>query len=96
MIQSTFSATKQSTSQASCEQANFPNSHYHINWNVRAMRVECPTNLTRVTGCKLNSQGLPQAEPGREGCRQRHQRLQERLHHDDDAGLLPADVRVSQ
>jgi len=27
------------------------------------MRVECPTNLTRVTGCKLSSQGLPQANP---------------------------------
>ncbi len=62
-IQSTFSATNQSTSQASCEQANYPNSHYHINWSVRAMRVECPTNLTRVTGCKLNPQGLPQAIP---------------------------------
>jgi len=62
-IQSTFSAMNQSTSQASCEQANFPSSHYHINWNVRVMRVECPTNLTRVTGCKLSSQGLPQADP---------------------------------
>ncbi len=27
------------------------------------MRVECPANLTRVTGCKLNSQGLPAADP---------------------------------
>ncbi len=62
-IQSTFSPVTQSTSQASCEQANFPNSHYHINWSVRAMRVECPTNLTRVTGCKLNPQGLPQPNP---------------------------------
>jgi hypothetical protein len=62
-IQSTFSATTQSTSQASCEQSNLPNSHYHINWSVRAMRVECPTNLTRVTGCKLSPQGLPQANP---------------------------------
>ncbi len=62
-IQSTFSAINQSTSQASCEQANYPNSHYHINWSVRAMRIECPVNLTRVTGCKLNAQGLPQANP---------------------------------
>lgn len=62
-IQSTFSATNQSTSQASCEQSNLPTSHYHINWNVRAMRVECPTNLTRVTGCKLNPQNLPQPNP---------------------------------
>jgi hypothetical protein len=62
-IQSTFSATNQSTSQASCEQSNYVDSHYHINWSVRAMRVECPTNLTRVTGCKLSSQNLPQANP---------------------------------
>ena len=62
-IQSTVSATNQSTSQDSCNQSNYPNSHYHINWSVRAKRVECPVNLTRVTGCKLNSQGLPQADP---------------------------------
>jgi hypothetical protein len=63
MIQSTVSATNQSTSQDSCNQSNLPGSHYHINWSVRAMRVECPVNLTRVTGCKLNGQGLPQANP---------------------------------
>ena len=28
-----------------------------------AKRIECPANLTRVTGCKLNSQGLPAADP---------------------------------
>jgi hypothetical protein len=63
LIQSTSSASNQATSQGSCEETNFPESHYHINWNVRAKRVECPTNLTRVTGCKLNSQGLPPADP---------------------------------
>ena len=26
-------------------------------------RIECPANLTRVTGCKLNAQGLPAADP---------------------------------
>jgi hypothetical protein len=62
-IQSTFSPANQSTSQASCIQSNDPTNHYHINWSVRAMRVECPTNLTRVTGCKLNSQGLAAANP---------------------------------
>ena len=57
------SATDQSTSQISCIEANQPDSLYHLNWNVRAKRVECPTGLTRVTGCKLNSQNLPQADP---------------------------------
>ena len=63
LIQSTASAQNQTTSQSSCLETNFPESHYHINWNVRAKRVECPVNLTRVTGCKLNPQGLPQANP---------------------------------
>jgi hypothetical protein len=63
LIQATASAQNQSTSQGSCEETNFPESHYHINWNVRAKRVECPDNLTRVTGCKLNNQGLPAATP---------------------------------
>jgi len=36
---------------------------YHMNWNVMAKRIECPANLTRVTGCKLNSQNLPAADP---------------------------------
>jgi hypothetical protein len=63
MIQSTSSAMNQSDSQISCMEANQPANLYHINWNVRAKRVECPTNLTRVTGCKLAGQGLPQADP---------------------------------
>jgi hypothetical protein len=62
-IQSTSSAMNQSTSQISCQEANQPANLYHLNWNVRAKRVECPTNLTRVTGCKLAAQGLPQADP---------------------------------
>ena len=63
LIQATASMQNQVTSQNSCLETNFPESHYHINWSVRAKRVECPVNLTRVTGCKLNSQGLPQANP---------------------------------
>jgi hypothetical protein len=63
MISSTASAANQSTSRNSCIETNFTNSLYHTNWNVRAKRVECPENLTRVTGCKLNNQGLPKADP---------------------------------
>lgn len=43
----------------SCIKSNDPNSYYHLNWNVHAKKVECPTHLTEVTGCKLASQGLP-------------------------------------
>jgi hypothetical protein len=63
MITSTMSASIQSTSQQSCIEANQPANLYHLNWKVRAERVECPVNLTRVTGCKLKSQGLPQPDP---------------------------------
>lgn len=63
MITSTMSASIQSTSQQSCIEANQPANLYHLNWKVRAERVECPTNLTRVTGCKLKSQNLPQPDP---------------------------------
>jgi len=62
MIKASASASNQSTSQISCTEANVPTSLYHTNWNVRAKRVECPVNLTRVTGCKLKSQGLPAAD----------------------------------
>jgi transcription elongation factor len=44
-------------------QSNNPNSYYHINWDVYAKRVECPIHLTEVTGCKLQSTNLPQANP---------------------------------
>ena len=43
----------------SCIKSNDPNSYYHLNWNVYAKRVECPSHLTEVTGCKLAPQGLP-------------------------------------
>jgi hypothetical protein len=32
---------------------------YHLNWSVYVAKVECPTQLTRVTGCRLAPQGLP-------------------------------------
>jgi hypothetical protein len=47
----------------SCIQTNDFNGFIHQNWTVRAKRVECPTALTRVTGCRLASQGLPTANP---------------------------------
>lgn len=57
------SSTTQSTTQGSCIESNFVDSQYHLNWNVFAKRVECPDTLTRVTGCKLNDQSLPAANP---------------------------------
>jgi|CZKU01.1.fsa_nt_gi hypothetical protein len=62
MILSSSSAA-QTTTQASCIESNLPDSEYHTNWSVLAKRVTCPANLTRVTGCKLNDQGLPAASP---------------------------------
>ncbi len=56
-------ASVQSTTQVSCEESSQPQNLYHLNWNVLAKRIECPANLTRVTGCKLTSQGLPAADP---------------------------------
>jgi hypothetical protein len=46
-------------SRASCLATNSLDSLYHLNWSVYAMKVECPTHLTEVTGCKLAPQGLP-------------------------------------
>ena len=57
------SSSLQSTSQGSCEETSQPQNFYHMNWNIVAKRIECPTSLTRVTGCKLGSQGLPAADP---------------------------------
>jgi len=57
------SSMNQSTTQNACIESNEPETLYHMNWNVMAKRVECPTNLTRVTGCKLNNQNLPQPDP---------------------------------
>ena len=57
------STTVTNESIQSCTQSNDPNSYYHINWKIYAKRVECPTHLTQVTGCKLASQGLPAVNP---------------------------------
>lgn len=43
----------------SCLQTNQLASLYHQNWKVRAKRVQCPENLTRVTGCRLHEETLP-------------------------------------
>jgi len=56
-------AAVQSSTQVSCQETSQTQNLYHLNWNVMAKRIECPANLTRVTGCKLNSQGLPSADP---------------------------------
>lgn len=47
------------TARTNCLKANSVGSFYHLNWSVYAMKVECPEHLTRVTGCKLQPQGLP-------------------------------------
>lgn len=49
-------------SRSSCIRANSIETFYHLNWSVYAMKVECPEQLTRVTGCKLQPQGLPQVK----------------------------------
>ena len=36
---------------------------YHVNWYIWVKRVECPTSLTNITGCKLASQALPKPDP---------------------------------
>jgi len=48
---------------ASCIQTNAVDGFYHQNWHVRAKRIECPLSITRVTGCRLADQGLPEADP---------------------------------
>jgi len=63
MMITASNASVQSTTQDSCVETSQPQNLYHLNWNVLAKRIECPANLTRVTGCKLNSQGLPMADP---------------------------------
>ena len=57
------STTMTTESIRSCTQSNDPNSYYHMNWKIYAKRVECPTHLTDVTGCKLASQNLPAVNP---------------------------------
>jgi len=48
-----------SQAESGCIKANSLDNFYHLNWSVYVMKVECPENLTRVTGCKLAPQGLP-------------------------------------
>lgn len=57
------SATTTADSIRSCIQSNNPQTYYHLNWNVWAMKVECPSHLTDLTGCKLAPQGLPAVNP---------------------------------
>jgi hypothetical protein len=47
----------------SCTESNDPNSYYHMNWKIYAKRVECPTHLTEVTGCKPAPQNQPAVNP---------------------------------
>ncbi len=51
------------TTQTSCIEANTAPSPYHANWQVKAQKVECPTALTEVTGCKLNPGSNPKPDP---------------------------------
>jgi hypothetical protein len=60
---STLTAQAVTDSIQSCLKSNDPASYYHINWHVYAKKIECPTHLTQVTGCKLAPQGLPAANP---------------------------------
>jgi hypothetical protein len=46
-------------SRRSCLDTNSPSSLYHLNWSVYVKKVECPSHLTEVTGCKLAPQSLP-------------------------------------
>jgi hypothetical protein len=60
---STLTATAVGDSIQSCKASNDPANYTHINWQVYAKKIECPTHLTEVTGCKLAPQGLPAANP---------------------------------
>lgn len=57
------SLTMTAETMASCIQTNSVDGFYHQNWHVRAKRIECPLSITRVTGCRLADQGLPEADP---------------------------------
>lgn len=61
---STLTATAVNDSIQSCKASNDAANYTHINWQVYAKKIECPTHLTQVTGCKLAPQGLPAANPG--------------------------------
>jgi hypothetical protein len=56
-------ARMQAASIRSCISSNDAQNYYHLNWYFWVKRVECPTHLTEVTGCKLAPQGLPTADP---------------------------------
>ncbi len=60
---STLTSQALADSVQSCVKSNDAASYYHINWQVYAKRIECPSHLTQVTGCKLAPQGLPVADP---------------------------------
>jgi hypothetical protein len=57
------SAYVQSTTRASCIDANTAQTLYHENWNVKAREIECPSALTQVTGCRLNAGSKPKVDP---------------------------------
>lgn len=40
-----------------------PETRYHLNLDAVVKQFQCPIALTRVTGCQLNEQGLPAADP---------------------------------
>jgi hypothetical protein len=56
-------AAQQTAARRSCVKSNAVDTHYHLNWYFWVKRVECPTHLTEVTGCKLAPQGLPAVDP---------------------------------
>ena len=57
-------ATLQNVTRESCRAGNRVDSMYHQNWSILVRRVNCPENLTRVTGCRLvDDSGLPDVDP---------------------------------
>lgn len=54
---------QQAAARRSCIQSNAVDTFYHLNWYFWVQRVECPTHLTEVTGCKLAPQDLPKPDP---------------------------------
>jgi hypothetical protein len=68
-VKSSKSAELASTTQDSCIRSNQVGTAYHQNWAVYAKRVECPENLTRVTGMQAGC-----GKRARQGRRQGGQR----------------------
>lgn len=58
---STLSSQAVADSIQSCLASNDASNYTHLNWQIYAKKIECPTHLTEVTGCKLGPQGLPSA-----------------------------------